>query len=63
MNLSDDLDNKPNDEVLEDVDSNSIIFTLCPLGALALRTGLLNLKNPAQRGRHIQLMEQKYPRQ
>ena len=63
MHLSDDQENKPNDEVLEDVDSNSIIFTLCPLVALALRTDHRNLKNRAQRGRHIQLMEQKDPGQ
>ena len=57
--LPDDVEEQAEDGVEEDVRGCSIIFTRSKLVAPALRTDLLNLKNPAQRPRHIQLMEQK----
>ena len=57
--LPDDVEEQAEDGVEEDVRGCSIILTISKQVAPALRTDLLNLKKPAQRPRHIQLMEQK----
>ena len=57
--LPDDVEEQAEDGVEEDVRGCSIILTISKKVAPALRTDLLNLKKPAQRPRHIQLMEQK----